>query len=58
MVRRSSRKRSRGTYELRWDLPKGPYGKRRVKQETVKGNKKAAEAALAQILANLGKSEA
>ena len=58
MARQSIRKRPRGTYEIRYDLPKGPDGKRSVKQETVKGNKKAAEAVLAQRLANLDKPEA
>ena len=58
MARGSIRPRSRGTYEIRYDLPKGPDGKRRVKQETVKGNKKAAQAVLTQRLANLDKPEA
>ena len=58
MARGSIRPRSRSTYEIRYDLPKGPDGKRRVKQETVKGNKKAAQAVLTQRLANLDKPEA
>ena len=58
MARGSIRKRSPGSYELRWDAPKGEDGKRRVRQKTVQGNKKAAETELNRIFADLSKSDA
>ena len=58
MARGSIRKRSQGSYELRWDAPRGEDGKRRVRQKTVQGNKKTAEAELNRILAALSKSDA
>ena len=58
MARGSIRKRSPRSYEIRWDVPVGEDGKRRVRQKTVQGNKKTAEAELNRILADLNKSDA
>ena len=58
MARGSIRKRSPRSYELRWDAPKGKDGKRRVRQKTVQGNKKAADSELHRVLADSNKSDA
>ena len=57
MARGSIRKRSKGTYVLRWDLPRGADSKRVVTQKTVRGNRKTADAVMARIMADLDKSE-
>ena len=57
MARGTVRKRSKDSYEIRWDEP-NKDGKRRQKSKTVKGPKRAAEAELNRIEADLAKSPA
>ena len=57
MARGTVRKRSKDTYEIRWDEP-NKDGKRQQKSKTVKGTKRAAEAELNRIEADLAKSPA
>ena len=58
MARGTVRKRSRGSWEIRWDGPRGEDGKRKQCSKTVRGTKKAAEAELNRIEADLNKSDA
>ena len=57
MARGTVRKRSKDTYEIRWDEP-NKDGKRQQKSKTIKGTKRAAEAELNRIEADLAKSPA
>ena len=57
MARGTVRKRSKDTYEIRWDEP-NKDGKRQQRSKTVKGTKRAAEAELNRIEADLAKSPA
>ena len=54
----SVRRRSKGTWEIRYEIPAGKDGKRQQCSKTVRGTKKAAEAELSQIMAELGKTPA
>ena len=58
MARGTVRKRSKNSWEIRWDEPVGEDGKRRQKSKTVTGTKRAAEAELNRIEADLAKSPA
>ena len=58
MVLPSIRKRSPGTYEYRWEGPRGEDGKRVQVQKTFRGNKKETYAKWATYVAELYKSEA
>ena len=55
MARGTVRKRSKDTYEIRWDEP-NKDGKRQQKSKTVQGTKRAAEAELNRIEADLAKT--
>ena len=57
MARGTVRKRSKETWEIRWDEPKKD-GKRQQRSKTFKGTKRAAEAELNRIEADLAKSPA
>ena len=46
----SKRQRSPGSWELKYDLSRGPGGKRQTRTETFHGNKKQAEARLRELL--------
>ena len=54
----SVRKRSKGTWEIRYEKPAGKDGKRQQCSKTVRGTKKAAEADLSQMMAELSKTDA
>ena len=58
MARGTVRKRSKGSWELRWDEPVGGDGKRRQRSRTVQGTKRAADAELIRIESELGKTDA
>ena len=58
MARGTVRKRSKGSWELRWDEPVGEDGKRKQRSKTYKGTKKLADAELTRIEADLNKSDA
>ena len=58
MVLPSIRKRARGTYEYRWEGPRGEAGKRVQVQKTFRGNKKETYAQWATYVDELNKSEA
>ena len=58
MARGSIRRRSQGSWELRWDGPRGEDGKRNAQCMTFRGTKKSAEAELNRVMADLSKSEA
>ena len=47
------RQRSKGSWTIHWDEPRGPDGKRRQRNKAVKGTKREAEAELRKILASL-----
>jgi integrase len=49
-VRASIRQRSKGTYEIRFDLPTGPDGRRRQKSITFRGTKREAEREAARLV--------
>ncbi|MFH1141149.1 MAG: site-specific integrase [Chloroflexota bacterium] len=51
-MRGSLRQRARGSWSLKVELPRGPDGKRRQLFETFAGNKKAADARLAELIAS------
>ena len=58
MARGSIRSRSQGSWELRWDGPRGEDGKRNTQRRTFRGTKKGAETELNRVMADLSKSEA
>ena len=58
MARGSVRKRSKDSWEIRWDEPVGEDEKRNQKSKTFKGSKRAAEAELNRIEADLAKTPA
>ncbi len=55
----SGRIRKRGTnrWELTWDIPRGVDGKRQRRYETVRGNKREAQARLTQIMESLRRGQ-
>ena len=57
MARGSIRRRSHGTWELRWDAHRGNDGRRKQRSRTFRGTRKAADAELNRIEADLVKSE-
>ena len=58
MGRSNVRKRSKGSWEIRYEKPAGKDGKRQQGSETVRGTKKAAQAVLSRIEAELSKTPA
>ena len=58
MARGTVRSRSKGSWDLRWDEPRGEDGKRNQKSRVFRGTKKGAQAELIRIEAELNKSEA
>jgi integrase len=52
-MRGTIKQRSKGTWTIWWDEPRGPDGKRRQRNKTIKGRRKDAEAKLREILATL-----
>jgi hypothetical protein len=50
-------RRGRDSYRLKFDLPRGPDGKRRSEFVTVRGGKKDAQAKLTEILAAIGRGQ-
>ena len=57
MARGSVRRRSSSSWELRWDGPRTEDGKRNPQRKTFRGSKKAAEAELNRLMADLGKAD-
>ena len=58
MARGTVRSRSPGSWEIRWDEPRGKDGKRNQKSRVFRGTKRAAEAELNRIEADLTKTPA
>ena len=58
MARGSIRRRSKGTWEIRYEKPAGEDGKRNQCSKTVRGTKKAAETELGEIMSELRKTPA
>ena len=58
MARGSIRRRSKGTWEIRYEKPAGEDEKRKQCSETIRGTKKVAEAELIRIVAELSKTPA
>jgi integrase len=52
-MRGTIKQRSKGTWTIWWDEPRGQDGKRRQRNKTIKGTKKEAEARLREVLASL-----
>jgi integrase len=52
-MRGTIKQRSKGSWTIWWDEPRGQDGKRRQRSKTIKGTKKDAEARLREILASL-----
>ena len=49
------RQRSKDSWTIHWDEPRGPDGKRRQRNKAIKGTKREAEARLREILSSLDK---
>ena len=57
MARGSIRKRGTNRWQLTYDVPRGPDGRRRQRYETVRGTKKQAEARLTEIEHTLNRGQ-
>ena len=57
MARGYIRKRGVNRWQLVYDVPRGPDGKRQQRYETVRGNKKEAQARLTQLLESLRRGQ-
>ena len=54
-MRGTIRQRAKGTWTIHWDEPRGPDGKRRQRNKSIRGTKREAEARLREILGSLDK---